>query len=63
MFEDATQIPRGARLDCDVAIAGAGAAGIAMACELIRTGLRVLLLESGGMHFESETQDLYRRSR
>jgi choline dehydrogenase-like flavoprotein len=60
MFEDATQIPGGARLDCDVAIAGAGAAGIAMACELIRSGFRVLLLESGGMHFESETQDLYR---
>jgi choline dehydrogenase-like flavoprotein len=43
----------------DVCIVGAGAAGIALAVELRRRGRRVLLLESGGLGYESRTQALY----
>lgn len=47
-------------LRADVAIVGAGAAGIALAVELARRGRRVLLLEAGGATPEPATQDLYR---
>jgi len=43
----------------DVCIAGAGAAGVALARQLLRQGARVCLLESGGLDFESPTQQLY----
>jgi choline dehydrogenase-like flavoprotein len=58
MFEDATHIPRGAVLECDVIIIGSGAAGIPCACELIGSGKSVILLESGGNTLESDTQGL-----
>ena len=38
---------------------GAGAAGITLAREFIDTPFRVVLLESGGIDFDQETQDLY----
>ena len=44
---------------CDVAIAGAGAAGITLALALADQGLKVALLESGGLEFEQDVQDLY----
>jgi choline dehydrogenase-like flavoprotein len=48
-------------LDVAVCIVGAGAAGIALACELDRSGLDVLLLEAGGMRLDQPTSDeLYR---
>jgi choline dehydrogenase-like flavoprotein len=46
-------------MGCDVCIVGTGAAGLAIAVELLDTGLNVVLLESGGLEFESSTQDLY----
>lgn len=49
----------GQELQADVAIVGAGAAGIAMALELMGSKLSVLLLESGGLEEEPATQDLY----
>ena len=42
----------------DVCIAGAGAAGILLAAELVRQGKRVLLLESGGRELEEDAQRL-----
>lgn len=42
----------------DVCIVGAGAAGIVLAAELVRQGLRVLLLESGGVGIEPAAQEL-----
>ncbi len=47
------------RLDVDLCIVGAGAAGIAIAHRLLGSGLRVALLESGGLAHEDATQDLY----
>lgn len=49
MFLDARNIPDGARIDTDVCIIGAGPAGITIARELIGSGRRLLLLESGGL--------------
>lgn len=46
------------RLDCDVAIIGAGAAGITAARRLLAAGLHVILLESGGLDYEPATSDL-----
>lgn len=58
-FLDARSLPEGTRLEADVAIVGAGAAGITLALGLRDSGLGVVLLESGGLEFEAETQALY----
>jgi glycine/D-amino acid oxidase-like deaminating enzyme len=39
-------------LDTDVCIAGAGAAGVALARSLVKRGHDVCLLEAGGMDFD-----------
>lgn len=44
--------------EAEVAIVGAGPAGIVVALELARAGHRVLLLESGGTRFDPEAQEL-----
>ena len=46
------------RLDADVAVIGAGAAGITVARHLLSRGLNVLLLESGGLDHHASTSDL-----
>jgi choline dehydrogenase-like flavoprotein len=56
---DARQLPKDARIEADLCIVGAGAAGIAMAKALRGSGLQVALLESGGLGFEHRTQFLY----
>jgi len=56
---DARSIPTGTILETEVCIIGAGAAGITLAREFIHSPFRVVLLESGGMEYEQETQDLY----
>lgn len=45
-------------IECDLCIAGAGAAGISMALEFAGQGERVVLLESGGLEFEEATHEL-----
>jgi choline dehydrogenase-like flavoprotein len=47
-------------LPCDVAIVGAGIAGLIMACELARCGLHTIVLESGAMSQEADTNPLNR---
>jgi choline dehydrogenase-like flavoprotein len=46
------------RLDADVAVVGAGAAGLSLVRRLVAGGARVLLLESGGLDYEARTADL-----
>jgi len=48
----------GSRLEADICIVGAGAAGITLAMELAASGHAVLLLESGGLDFDAVTQSL-----
>ncbi len=48
MIDDLRRLEDGAELEADLCVVGAGAAGIALARELLGTGLRVLLVESGG---------------
>jgi choline dehydrogenase-like flavoprotein len=46
-------------IEADLCLAGAGAAGIALALEFVGAGQRVVVLESGGECFEPATQRLY----
>ena len=46
------------RLESEVAVVGAGPAGIIVALELARAGHQVLLLESGGDRFDPRRQEL-----
>jgi choline dehydrogenase-like flavoprotein len=55
----ARELTEGQILEADVCIVGAGAAGIALALELAESKLDVLLLESGGEDFDTESQSLY----
>jgi choline dehydrogenase-like flavoprotein len=56
---DAHDLPDGEVLQAGLCIVGAGAAGISMALELADTSIEVLLLESGGLKPEKDTQSLY----
>jgi choline dehydrogenase-like flavoprotein len=57
-FRDARTIETGAELAADVCVTGAGAAGITIARELIRAGVRVCLLEAGGLSIDPEVNAL-----
>jgi choline dehydrogenase-like flavoprotein len=59
MFADARSVPRDTRLETDVCIIGAGAAGITLAREFSGSPFRVTVLESGGFQYETGTQALY----
>ena len=59
MLLDAHDLPDGQLLEADVCIAGAGAAGISLALELLDSGVDVLLIESGGLKEERASQALY----
>lgn len=58
MFIDARSLPAGEQLEADIAIIGAGAAGITLARALSETGLKIALLESGGLEWSEEAADL-----
>jgi choline dehydrogenase-like flavoprotein len=60
MLMDARSIESGTRLECDLCIVGTGPAGISIAHELRKSGLSIILVESGGLNVEVATQDLYR---
>ncbi|YAF95017.1 MAG: GMC oxidoreductase [Nodularia sp. CChRGM 3473] len=60
MLIDARKLTPDQTITCDICIIGAGAAGITLAHELRDLGMEVVLLESGGMKLEDETQDLNR---
>ena len=58
MIEDLSDFPSLSTFDADVAIVGAGAAGITLARRLVKAKVRVCLLESGGRDYEQPIQDL-----
>ena len=59
MLIDARSVPTASVIETDLCIVGAGAAGISLAREFTKSGLRVALLESGGVFPEQATQNLY----
>ncbi len=58
MILDIDALDDGALLQADICVAGAGAAGIALALQFEGTSTQVLLLESGGERAEAATQAL-----
>jgi choline dehydrogenase-like flavoprotein len=46
-------------LEVEICIVGAGAAGVALARDLMKSGRDVCLLEAGGMDYEASTQSLF----
>jgi choline dehydrogenase-like flavoprotein len=46
-------------IEADICIVGAGAAGVTLAANLEKSGLKVVLLEAGGLQMEGQTQSLY----
>ncbi|WP_376094303.1 GMC oxidoreductase [Roseomonas sp. CCTCC AB2023176] len=59
MITDASTLEHESRLDADLCIVGAGAAGIAIALQFLYSPLRVLVLESGRARPDAVTQSLY----
>jgi choline dehydrogenase-like flavoprotein len=59
MIRDFEQHSSGDIIQTDLCIIGGGAAGIAIASQFLGTPWRVLILESGGLRAEPETQALY----
>jgi choline dehydrogenase-like flavoprotein len=60
MLIDTRRIDEGSVIEAEVCIIGGGAAGITIARELDREGIRTCLLESGGHRADHSTRDLYR---
>lgn len=59
MLLDIGEVEDGATLRADVLIVGAGAAGLSMAQRLAGRRVQVLLIESGGLELDLDTQGLY----
>lgn len=59
-YYDGREIPSGEVVSCDLCIIGAGAAGITIAREFAKTNQRVLILESGDLSFDEDTNELDR---
>jgi choline dehydrogenase-like flavoprotein len=59
MFIESTTLPENTKIDADVCIIGAGAAGITLARDLAGSSRRIAVFESGGFDFSQETQQLY----
>jgi choline dehydrogenase-like flavoprotein len=56
---DGRQLPAGTAVEADLCIVGAGPAGISLATNYAnQSGLKVALIESGGMEFDAATQEL-----
>jgi choline dehydrogenase-like flavoprotein len=60
VIADARAVPEGAALEADLCVIGGGAAGITIAREFAGSSAKVVLLESGGMELDGETQALNR---
>jgi choline dehydrogenase-like flavoprotein len=58
MIEDLRTAPDNLLLEADICIVGAGPAGVALATALMGSGLRTILLESGGLSIEPPSQKL-----
>lgn len=59
MLIDLQESAQDLTLEAEICIVGAGAAGVALARDLMRAGRDVCLLEGGGMDYEDATQSLF----
>jgi choline dehydrogenase-like flavoprotein len=59
MILDIRRLSADSVLEADVCIIGSGAAGISLATEFLDTPFRVMVLESGGLQHDPDTQNLY----
>ena len=59
MFVDARTLPNDTTIQADLAIIGGGAAGITLAREFDRSGVKVCVIEAGGLEPEAQVQALY----
>jgi len=59
MHSDARTLPDGTRIEGDLCVIGAGAAGISIAREFADTKHDIILLEAGGFERDPDTQSLY----
>ena len=53
MHTDARKIDNHSLIEGDICIIGAGAAGITIALEFIKTNRKIILLESGGFEYDT----------
>ena len=60
MFVDARKLDDGTIIEAEVCVIGGGAAGITLAIEFGKRGIRTCVLESGGFRPDRATRDLYR---
>jgi choline dehydrogenase-like flavoprotein len=60
MHADARNIPDNSVIEGDVCIVGAGAAGISIALDWMKSPYKVILLESGGFEYDDKVQDFYK---
>ncbi len=56
---DARSLPNNSLLEADLAIIGGGPAGITLALSFVGSGVRVCLIESGGLQPDPQVQALY----
>jgi choline dehydrogenase-like flavoprotein len=59
MFTDARSLPDKSNVEADLAIIGGGPAGITVARTLRDSGLRICLVEAGGLDLDADVQALY----
>ena len=59
MLIDARELANGHTVEADLCIVGAGAVGIAMALEFNGSNENVVVMESGGLKIDPQTQSLY----
>ena len=59
MFSDARSLQDNSNVEADLAIIGGGVAGITLARTLADSGLRICLVEAGGLELDAEVQALY----
>ena len=60
MFVDARRLDDNSTIEADVCIVGGGAAGITLALQFDKKGIRTCVVESGGFRPDRATRDLYR---
>jgi choline dehydrogenase-like flavoprotein len=59
MLIDARTLPADTDIETDLCIVGSGVAGLTLAQSLAPSGLRMIVLEGGGLDYDPESQELY----